>query len=70
VFALVKGGSPMARRNLSVHVTGEQRKRIDPHQIAQILLDLIAMEADDTDPDAAKRPDHVVRHDNAKGKHS
>ena len=59
----------MARRNLSVRVTGEQRERIDPHQIAQILLDLIAMEAEDIDPDPAQRPDHVARHDDAKGQH-
>jgi hypothetical protein len=64
---LLKSGLPMARRNLSVRVTGEQRDQIDPDQIAQILLDLIAMEADDSDP--AQRPNHVAQQHDAKGKH-
>ena len=35
----------MARRDLTVRVTGQQRDQIDPHQIAQILLDLAAAKA-------------------------
>ncbi|THV27705.1 hypothetical protein [Glycomyces paridis] len=53
----------MARRNLSIRVTGRQRDQIDPHQIAQILLDLAAATADGDSHDAAALPkpkhDHV-----------
>lgn len=50
----------MARRDLSIRVTGQQRDQIDPHQIAQILLDLAAAMADEasTDPASASRNDH------------
>lgn len=47
----------MARRNLSIRVTGRQRDQIDPHQIAQILLDLAAATADGDSNDAAALPE-------------
>lgn len=35
----------MPRKQYRVRVTGDQRKDIDPHQIANILLDLMELEA-------------------------
>jgi hypothetical protein len=36
----------MPRNQYQVRVTGDQREKIDPHQIAQILIDLILQESD------------------------
>lgn len=41
----------MARRARKVRVTGQQREHIDPHQIAQILLDLAGADMDRTEVD-------------------
>lgn len=35
----------MPRKQYRVRVTGDQREHIDPHQIAQILLDLVTEES-------------------------
>lgn len=35
----------MPRKQYRVQVSGDQREHIDPHQIAQILLDLILQES-------------------------
>lgn len=48
----------MPRKHYQVRVTGDQRKNIDPDQIAQILLDLILQESDTEriTPDRSESP--------------
>ncbi len=52
-------GMHMPRKQLQVRVTGDQREDIDPHQIAQILLDLMGpaqVEALAADAERSDRP--------------
>ncbi|THV22081.1 hypothetical protein [Glycomyces paridis] len=49
----------MPRKQYRVRITGDQREHIDPHQIAQILLDLLGPAQVEALAAQAERPDRT-----------